>query len=520
MDLNLILLNYLKVAKYNKEKLINKKIAVVGGGIGGICVASLLAHKGFMVDLFEQNEYLGGKAGEIKINNFRFDTGPSILTLLENLEEFFDLCGEDMNEYLTIYPLRILSRNFFEDRKIINIYSDPNLTAEELCKKANVKKSRFFRYLKNIKFLSNLFLNFYSKGLFSKTSNLTDLRFVLRVIFNLVKIPLFTKFIQYLNKFFGQNYYIERIFGRFVTYVGSDPYQSSAILHIIADAELNKGGFYVEGGIYSIVKAIQNIGEKNGVNFYLNSKVLKVLDENESKVLKVSKKVNQFLEEHEYKYDIVISNLDYVLTNTKLLNQKVTPILEDQKHLSSSVIVFLIGIEGITKEMDIHNVFFSDDYKKEFDEIFNKQTIPTDPTVYVNITSKYCSEDAPNGNENWFTLVNVPPKTKLNNREINSLLNKIILKIEKFIPNIKSRILFFEVLDPQFYEIQTGSYMGSLYGLNTNYFKHFFLRPGNRDKKIKGLYYVGGSVSPGGGIPNVVRSAINCYKEIISDYKI
>jgi len=148
VDLNLILLNYLKVAKDNKEKLLNKKIAVVGGGIGGICVASLLANKGFMVDLFEQNEYLGGKAGEIKINNFRFDTGPSILTLPENLEEFFDLCGEDMNEYLTIYPLRILSRNFFEDRKIINIYSDPNLTAEELYKKANVKKSRFFRYLK------------------------------------------------------------------------------------------------------------------------------------------------------------------------------------------------------------------------------------------------------------------------------------------------------------------------------------------------------------------------------------
>lgn len=491
-----------------------KKVVVLGGGIGGLAVAILLKIKGFEVDVFEQNSYLGGKLAEKTIQNFRFDLGPSLLTYPQNLEFLFKQCGRNMDDYLKIEKLEITSKNFFSDNKIVNIYGDNHKLATEFRDKLGIPFEKTEAYLKKVSFLSDLFLETFLLGKLSNFFNFFRFKF-LKLLFIFPNIPLLISLNKSIKHFFN-NSYVEKIFGRFATYTGSSPYKSSGILNIIADSELNQGGFYVVGGIYSIIKALEKLGREIGVNFFLNSYVSKINTHN-SKVNSFDIEINSenLVINH---YDILVSNIDYELTYRKLLQKENMIKNYLKKDKSSSVIVFLLGVKGIHQDLDIHNVFFSDNYKEEFDDIFKARELPKDPTVYVNITSKYSKKDALKNCENWFVLVNTPSFTKFSDKEVEDLYKRVIKKISQYIVDLEEKIIFREVLTPEYFEEFTGATGGALYGLSANNFRNLFSRSGNRDKHFRNLYFVGGSINPGGGIPIVLQSAINCTKTILKSY--
>ena len=193
--------------------------------------------------------------------------------------------------------------------------------------------------------------------------------------------------------------------------------------------------------------------------------------------------------------------------NTKFLNPK--PIKTLSQERSSSAIVFYWGIRKEFKELDLHNIFFAEDYKAEFEAIFEQKTMYKDPTIYINISSKICKEDAPNQSENWFVMVNAPANIGQNWDELvaNTKKNVIEKLNAHFKMDIESLIECEEILDPRTIESKTSSYQGSLYGTSSNSKFSAFLRHPNFKKNIKGLYFVGGSVHPGGGIPLCLLSA-------------
>ena len=262
-----------------------------------------------------------------------------------------------------------------------------------------------------------------------------------------------------------------------------------------------------KNGIYSLPIAINKLCIDLGVKFQYNKKVTKI------EPLKNELKIH--FSKDKFTSNKIVSNIDYHLTQT-LLNRKTN---NKKLKLSTSAIVFYWGVKTISKDLLLHNVIFSEDYKKEFHSIFEKNRIPEDPTVYINITSKIDYHHAPNRCENWFVMVNTPPSFEIDNSQgIRKLKNSILKKIEKNTGlNISKSIIFEKILSPKTLFNSTGSMLGSIYGENQNTLLSILKRKSNQDKSIKNLFYVGGTVMPGGGMPLALRSGINVANKIIAN---
>ena len=204
-----------------------------------------------------------------------------------------------------------------------------------------------------------------------------------------------------------------------------------------------------------------------------------------------------------YDFDAVVSNMDVIPTYRYLLPDHQAPKRVEKQERSSSALIYYWGIEEQFHELGLHNIFWSEEYEKEFSYLFEKKDIIDDPTIYVNITSKHETQDAPDGGENWFVMVNAP---QVNGQDWNAVEKRtrknIIAKLSRMLGrDIEPMIKTEKILDPPTIESQTSSYLGSLYGTSSNDRLSAFLRHPNFTPMIKNLYFCGGSVHPGGGIP-------------------
>jgi phytoene dehydrogenase-like protein len=197
---------------------------------------------------------------------------------------------------------------------------------------------------------------------------------------------------------------------------------------------------------------------------------------------------------------------------------KAKAILKQER--SCSGVIFYWGMKASFPELHLHNIFFSAEYKEEFEHIFKKKTLYHDPTVYVNITSKLDPPHAPQGKENWFVLINAPSNPDYNwSQQIQQLKKQVLKKLSGILKRDLSELIETEmILDPAGIETKTGSYMGSLYGTSSNSPFAAFLRHANFSRTFKNLYFCGGSVHPGGGIPLCFKSAAIVQKKIVQDY--
>lgn len=484
-----------------------KKICVIGAGLGGLSAAIRLANKEFEVDLYEQNSAPGGKAGEIKERGYRFDTGPSLLTMPQVIKDLFSECGENINDYLSINRLELICKYFYPDGSILNAYSDQDKFGKEIDEKTSdnsVSLNKYLTYCKTIYELAgDLFL---TKDPSSFSTYLNSKALI--TLLNVGKIDPF-RTINEANESFFKDKRLIQLFNRYGTYSGSNPYLAPATLNIIPHVEYNLGSYIPEGGIYAITKSLRKLAEKKSVNIFLNQKVDDIILENkEVKAIKVNNKI--------IKYDKIISNVDVNFTFKNLIkNFESHESRRYEKKLPSfSGLVFYWGIKKEFPELETHNILFSKDYKKEFDDIFDNKTIHNDPTVYIYISSKFNKDDAPSGKENWFVMVNAPHIQNQNwDSEVKSARKNVVKKINNFLKTDIERLIEFEkVMSPVDIQYRTGSYLGSIYGISSNDKFAAFMRQSNKSKTVKNLYFCGGSVHPGGGIPLVILSG-----KIVSD---
>jgi diapolycopene oxygenase len=287
-----------------------------------------------------------------------------------------------------------------------------------------------------------------------------------------------------------------QFYNRFATYNGSSPYQTPGIMSMIPHLEQSLGTYFPKGGMHQITESLFQLAKDLGVSFIFNTKVEEIETEGQ-RVLGIK------THEESVSADIVISNSDVVPSYRKLLKKHKAPEKTLKQERSSSALIFYWGIKKQFPQLDLHNIFFSKDYKAEFDAIFKQKTISNDPTVYVNISSKEEASDAPEGCENWFTMINVPGNTGQNWDDlIEKTRENVLQKLSKLLgENIAELITYESVLDPRGIEQKTQSHQGSLYGAASNSKFAAFLRHPNFSSSISNLYFCGGSVHPGGGIP-------------------
>ncbi len=473
---------------------------MIGAGIAGIAAAVRLALKGHQVDVFEANSYPGGKLSEIIADGFRFDAGPSLFTMPELVDELFVLAGENPRGHFNYTRLPVTCQYFFEDGTRITAFSDQEKLIEELHQKTGEPKINISRALANSASLYRYLAPLFMEKSLHKVSTFIN-KDAFKAYLNLFKLDFFRSMDQANNAFFNDSRVVQ-LFNRYATYNGSDPYQAPATMNIIPHLEFGRGAYFPDGGMYDITMSLFKLAKKLGVEFHFNARVHKICT-------KSGKAVGIRVGEEARAYNRIICNMDVVSAYRHLLKDEKQPEKLLKQPKSSSALIFYWGIRKSFENLDLHNIFFSRNYKKEFDAIFNKKDIDDDPTVYLNITSKYKKDDAPEGCENWFVMINVPNNTgqdwdrliELARKNIRNKLSRILdAEIDKLV--VKEAIL-----DPRLIESKTFSAQGALYGNSSNSRYAAFLRHANFSSQIKHLYFCGGSVHPGGGIPLSLLSA-------------
>ncbi len=490
----------------------SKKAIIIGSGVGGMATAIRLAIQGFAVTVFDKNNVPGGKLSSFEKGGFKFDAGPSLFTQPENIEELFELAGEPISDYFSYSAVKIACKYFFENGKIVNAHTNPELFAEEMKQQLGENPENVSAYLEQSKKLyNNIGTVFLNNSLHKKST------WINRRIFGALKTLKFSYLFKTLNnhnkKIFSSAEAVQ-LFNRFATYNGSNPYKAPAMLSLIPHLEQNQGTFYPHGGMINITNALFALAKKKGVQFHFNHAVQRIIH-SEGVVKGVVVKNENILAE------VVVSNADVYFTYKNLLADPVKAKKVLKQERSSSAVIFYWGINKSFSQLQLHNIFFSKTYKAEFDNIFSTKTLSSDPTVYINITSKMEANQSPKGQENWFVMVNVPANTGQDWEQLKiTLRNNVLNKLSRLLgENIEPLITTEHTLDPLLIEAQTSSFMGSLYGTSSNSKLAAFFRHANYTDSIKGLYFCGGSVHPGGGIPLCLKSA-KIVSELVKEYKV
>lgn len=484
-----------------------KHIVIIGSGVAGLAAAVRLGAAGHKVTVVEANDYVGGKLTAKMIGKYRFDLGPSVFTMPHLIEELTKISKQDLKfEYLTLDKI---CNYFYEDGTTLTAYPDKEKFATEVQNKLGETKESIYEQLKYSATAYELTGELFMEQSLHKLSNFLNLK-TAKAVLNIGKLKL-NKTMNDVNSTRFKNPKTVQMFNRFATYNGSNPYQAPAIINIISHLEHNIGAFAPKGGMHDITMHLYNLSLKLGVEYKMNTRVTQIITKNDIAV-------GVQTSGGEIKADIIVSDADIKHVYTKLLDKKYYPtkILAQEKSLSA--LIFYWGIKKEFKELSLHNILFSDDGQKEFNCVFGDKKPYHNPSTYINITSKVTPTDAPEGCENWFVMINVPHNASSNPIEyVQEMRKQIVAKINRVLKtDIEQYIEVEEHLDPYLIEQRTSSAGGSLYGNSSNNKYAAFLRHANSSSKIKNMYFVGGSVHPGGGIPLGMLSA-KIVSEMISE---
>ena len=419
-----------------------KSAIVIGAGIGGLATAIRLQARGYQLTVLEANEYSGGKLTEIGDERYRFDAGPSLFTMPEKVDELLNLNGPDPTGF-SYQRLDEVCRYFYEDETVIQGWGDAVAFSNEVNQKLGVAPGAVKKHLGKSAFIFNVTNHlFLEKSLHKAGSYLNWDTFV-----SFLQLPFLNinRSMNAVNEKALQNDKLVQLFNRYATYNGSNPYKAPGILNIIPHLEFGRGAFFPNEGMHAISQSLHKKAETLGVEFRFKTRASSVTIENGT-ARAVHTESGDVLPA-----DIVVSNMDVVPFYRQLLPNEKQPEKVIAQERSSSALIFYWGIKKQFDELILHNIFFSEDYREEFRQIFEEQDVFDDPTVYIHISSKHLASDAPEGCENWFVMINVPGDKGQNWDELiarsrTSILKKLsrILKTD-----IEPLIEYESVLDPQ-----------------------------------------------------------------------
>ena len=491
-----------------------KHVCIIGGGLGGLSAAMILAYNGYKVTLFEKNSTLGGKLQELKTpDGYRFDVGPTLITLPFVFENLFKKVERNLEDYLSLNPLEISCKYNFSDGTVFNAFTEKNAFVESFCNTfTDSEKSwhHYYRYIEQIYKATNqsfIFNPFSASTIFRQNP------------LNFFKIDPFST-VHRANMRFFKDPRVVQFLDRFPTYVGSSPYLAPATLNVIPYVELAFGSYTIKGGLYRLVEACKNVCDDLGVEIRLNTEVEQILVDGQ-KISGLKLNNGEHVPCH-----AVVSNDDAVHTYRALLSRPgklvISPKTISRWEASCSGFILCLGVKKSYPRLLHHNIFFSGDYQHEFHELFAEKTPATEPTIYISISSKSFPGDAPESSENWFVLVNAPFVTsKFDwNTQKQAYRDLIIRELKhRGFTDIEDHIDYEYMVTPLNIQDWYNANFGSIYGINSNSKSSAFLRPKNRSLYVKGLYLASGSAHPGGGTPMVVLSGTFAAQLLMADFK-
>jgi diapolycopene oxygenase len=485
----------------------SKTVIVIGSGLGGISAAISLAQEGYAVTIHEKNPQIGGKLNVLKAQGYTFDLGPSILTLPHIFERLFERSGRKMADYIPIRALRPHWRNFFEDGKVVDLDPDPAIMAAEARKVGEDPENveRFLKYSADLYDLVNE--GYFEQGLDSSAE--------FREFYGLGK---FLKFDLFRSMHGGvarhlKTRHMRDIFDYFIKYVGSSAYHSPAFMNCMATIQYRYDLWYVDGGLYGIALGLQRLMDELGIKVALNSEV--------SEVRKQGDRVTGLVANGQFHAaDIIVSNMEVIPAYEKLLAEDDAFMKTLEKYEPScSGLVLELGLDRQYPQLAHHNFFYSDHQKEHFHTVFRKRELPPDPTIYLVAASRTDPTVAPEGCDCLKILPHIPhidDDHPLTRDDYMDFKERVLDKLERMgLTDLRKHVVFEHCWTPLDIREQYNSNKGSIYGVVSDRFKNLAFKAPKQSVKYPNLFFVGGSVNPGGGMPMVVLCGQNVSKKVV-----
>lgn len=485
------------------------KVIIIGSGIGGLSAGALLSKKGFDVSIFEKNNNFGGRVNFFKAFGHTFDMGPSWILMEDIFEDFYKLFDLDFYKELKIKKIDPSFKIVFDDGEDVIIHSDLEKNKEifEILEMGSYDKIKKYLDLQE-----KIYKTIKDKYIFNDIDSL----------FRLINPKLLKIFLK-SNPFISADKSLKKIFKNEkllkilefdFLFLGTDPKKTPSVYGMINYFLFKRGVFYPEGGIYKIAESLLKILQENGAKLYNNIAVKKILIEK-------NRAIGVLLENNEKVYaDFIISNADLYHTQMNLLDENNRDYNEDyfkKIELAPSGFIFYLGLKEKLEQFVHHNFYFSKDWDLNFNQIFNYNSLPDDPSFYICSASKSDNLISPPNKDQLFILVPISSGKYLTEQEKNLFKEKIYKIIEeKFkINNFKDKIEFEKIYTPFDFEKDYNAYQGTALGITHN-LKQTLFRPRIKSKKNQNLYYVGQYTYPGIGLPMVLVSGQIVYKKILN----
>lgn len=487
----------------------NKKVVIIGAGIGGLGTAGLFAKKGYDVTVLEKNEHAGGRANIFEANGFRFDMGPSWYLAPDLFEHYFRLLGERVEDHLDLVRLTPSYRIFFQgDPETLEIHSDIEKDGRTFDAIEPGSSEKLKKYLAQSEYQYEVATQHF---MYKNYDTVFDF-FNKRVMTEGQKLSVFSKMHNFVTRFFKTRK-LQQVMEYTMVFLGTSPYEAPAIYNLMSHMDFNQGVFYPQGGFYELIKALVRVAEKNGAKVRTNAAVAEIMVSN-GKASGVRLENGEVVEA-----DIVISNADYQFTETWLLpesSQTYKKKYWDKKVLAPSAFILYLGVKEKMPQLIHHNLLFSDDWRKNFDEIYRDPKLPNEPSLYVCAPSVTDPNVAPEGKENLFVLVPIASGLDISEERKQEYADHVLERMEREmgLDGLREKIEYMRIYTVEDFLKDYNSFKGTALGLAHTIWQTAIFRPNNRSKKVSNLFYVGAGTNPGIGTQICLISAELVYKRV------
>jgi phytoene desaturase len=490
---------------------LSKKVIIIGAGFAGLSAAAFMAKAGWDVTVIEKNKTAGGRAKQLIAEGFTFDMGPSWYWMPDVFERFFEQFGKKVTDYYSLARLdpsyRVYWQNGFTD---IPADYDELKSLFETIEKGSAEKLDHYLQEAFVKYKIGIQDLVYKPG--QSFTEFLDWD----IVKNVFKLDVFTSVRSHVAKYFNDER-LRQIMEFPVLFLGALPQNTPALYSLMNYADMVGGTWYPEGGMYAVVKAMQQLAEEQGAQFIFEQDAKEIIIEKDAAKKLVTDK-------DEFSADVIISGADYYFTEFSLLPKTYRTYTEkywDEKLLAPSCLLYYIGLNKKLNGVMHHSLFFDVPFAQHANEIYSDPKWPGEPLFYLSVCSKTDNNVAPAGCENLVILVPVASGLKNDSEELREkYLQKIIKRLEMHTnQSIGDAIIYKKSFSVSDFVSEYNSYKGNAYGLANVLRQTAILKPSCRSKKVKNLFYTGQFTVPGPGVPPSLISGEVVSKQVLKYFK-